>query len=69
MNTVQHLVSNSSDTACVVHLLLREGDAGMAPQDPERMMEDIWARATLMGPVMERILHEPHGEPRWGLNE
>jgi hypothetical protein len=53
--------------------MLTEGEAGLIPKDlgrlTERLMEEIRLRATLVGPVLEGILREPHGQPRWGLNE
>jgi hypothetical protein len=52
-----------------VHLLLTEGDVRMMADDPKRVMEELEARATQLSAVLEEILQEPHGEPRWGLNE
>jgi hypothetical protein len=73
MNTVQQMTSSTGATGCVVHLMLTEGEVGLMPKDPgrltERLMEEIRLRATQVGPVLEGILHEPHGQPRWGLNE
>ena len=69
MNPVQQIsnVTGTSDGA--VHLLLTMDEAGWQPQDPERMMEELHLRATQVGSLLEGILHEPHGQPRWGLNE
>ena len=53
----------------VVHLLVTQGDVKLKAEDPERVMEEMWVRATQVSSVLENILHEPHGEPRWGLNE
>ena len=69
MNPQQQLASTPSVTSYAVHLMLREGDSRMIAEDPERLMEEIRSRATQIGSVLEGILHEPHGEPRWGLNE
>ncbi|HAO79886.1 MAG TPA: hypothetical protein DCQ92_13110 [Verrucomicrobia subdivision 3 bacterium] len=63
------MTSNTGVTGGVVHLMLTEGEAGLMPKDLERLMEEIRLRATLVGPVLEGILREPHGQPRWGLNE
>ena len=55
------------------HLLLTEGDvkmmAEMMVENPEKVMEEIRVRAEKVSSVLEDILVEPHGEPRWGLNE
>jgi hypothetical protein len=32
-------------------------------------MEEMWVRATQVSSVLENILREPHGVPRWGINE
>lgn len=69
MNPVQQTVSNTGSAGSVIHLLIAEGDVKVMADDPERVMEDMWVRATQVGSVLENILHEPHGEPRWGLNE
>jgi len=57
----------------VPHLILPEQDARLFPDDPgkltERRMEEVSKRATFLGPVLEAILREQHGQPRWGLNE
>jgi len=52
-----------------VPLLLTEGDVKMMAHYPERVMEDIQMRATQISRTLESILHEPHGQPRWGINE
>lgn len=69
MNPVQQTVSNNSGAGSVVHLTVRADDVKMMVEDPEQVMEEIWLRATQVGPVLENILREPHGVPRWGLNE
>jgi hypothetical protein len=69
MNSMQHITNSTGTADGVVHLMLTVGDAGMQPSDPERLMEEVWARATQIGPVLESILQDPHGQPRWGLNE
>jgi hypothetical protein len=65
----QQLAGNTIDANNVAHLLITEGDLKMIADDPERVMEEMWLRATEVGSVLENILREPHGEPRWGLNE
>lgn len=55
--------------ANAVHLLLTEGDVKLMAENPERVMEDIETRATVMSSVLADILLEPHGRTDWGLNE
>lgn len=73
MNVKQHRTDEPGKPGCVFHLTVTEGGAGLRPDDPgkltERLMEEINQRATVVGPVLEAILHEQHGQPRWGLNE
>ena len=70
MNPVQHSVSNNTGGAgTVVHLAVMAGDVKTMVEDPEKVMEEIWMRATQVSSVLENILQEPHGVPRWGLNE
>jgi hypothetical protein len=69
VNPMQQTVSNTGDAGSVVHLLVRVEDVKMVAEDPELVMEEMWTRATQVSSVLEDILHEPHGEPRWGLNE
>jgi hypothetical protein len=73
MNVKQHISDDAAKAGSVLHLTLREGEARSLPEIPgkltERMMEEISMRATVVGPVLEAILHEQHGQPRWGLNE
>ena len=73
MNVKLHMADEGHKTGCVLHLTLRKGEAGLLPDDPgkmtERLMEEISMRATVVGPVLEGILHDQHGQPRWGLNE
>jgi hypothetical protein len=52
-----------------VHLLLNEGEMKLLVDDPEQVMEEIRVRAEQVSSILEGILLEPHGEPRWGINE
>jgi len=73
MNTVQHMIHDTSWPGGVLHLTLREGSQALPPESPakltERLMEEVSLRATMVGPVLEGILHEGQGQPRWGINE
>jgi hypothetical protein len=69
MNPVQQTVSNTGVADSVVALTVRADDVKLMAEDPEQVMEEIWVRATQISSVLENILLEPHGVPRWGLNE
>jgi len=69
MNPVQQTVSNTGGADSVVHLTISADDVKMMAEDPERVMEEMWQRATQVSSVLENILREPHGVPRWGINE
>lgn len=69
MNTQPQMANATGVKDCVIHLMLKEGKTELAPTEPERMMEEFRVRATQVGSVLEGILHEPHGQALWGLNE
>ena len=60
---------NTASGSHAVHLMLTEGDVRTMAQSPDQDIEKIHLRATKMSQVLEKILHEPHGVPRWGINE
>lgn len=70
MNVKHHIADHASKAGSV---LQREGEAGLLSDDPgkltERLLEKISRRATLVGPVLEAILNDQHGQSHWGLNE
>ena len=59
MNGVQHK-HEATDPAshCVIHVLLPEDKAGLPAKGSEEVMEQIRLRATIIGPVLEGILHD-----------
>jgi hypothetical protein len=69
MNPLQQTAGHADGASSVVHLLITAGEVKKLAESPEQVMEEIWLRATQIGSVLENILHEPHGQPRWGLNE
>jgi hypothetical protein len=60
MNAVQHIADNKTASQGVIHVVLPEDKAGRLPKDSQEVMEQIRLRATILGPVLEGILHEPH---------
>jgi hypothetical protein len=69
VNPVKQTVSNTGVADSVVALTVRADEVKLMAEDPEQVMEEMWVRATQVSSVLEDILHEPQGEPRWGLNE
>ena len=52
-----------------VHLLLGSGEMKLIVDNPEQVMEEIRLRAEQVSSVLQGILSDSHGEPRWGLDE
>lgn len=61
-------VNSSAGSSAAVPLLLVEGGVKLV-ENPERVIEEIQVRATLVSSVLENILHEAHNRPDWGLND
>ena len=59
--------AHSPDT--VIHLLSAKIIGEPGTPEPQAVIEEIWARATWVGPVMEGILHEPHPQTHMGFND
>lgn len=62
-------VTSGAGTSMPPPLLLVEGEVKLAAESPERVIEEIQVRATLVSSVLENILLEPHGHANWGINE
>jgi hypothetical protein len=62
-------VTGSADGVGAVHLLLAQGEGQWMAEDPELVMADLQRRAEEVSSLLEGILLEPHGIPRWGINE
>lgn len=71
MTTTQNMrnATSGTESTMALHLLLTEGEVKITAEMPEKVMEEIHARAEQVGSVLENILLEPHGHPRWGLND
>ena len=66
-NTVE--IRSAPSGAEAVHLLLTEGEVKLMAENPEQVMQEIEARATVVSSVLANILMEPQGHSDWGLNE
>ena len=71
MTTTQNMrnATSGADSQGAIHLLLTQGKVEVRVDNPEQIMEEIRVRAEQVSSILEGILTEPHGEPRWGLNE
>jgi len=54
LQNIGNTTSRAGDVAC----LLRPGTGKLADESPEKVMAEIWLRATEIGSVMENILRE-----------
>ncbi len=66
---MQPVASDTRGADDAVHLLITNGELELVAEDVERVMERINVRATQFRRVLEDVLHEPHGEPHWGIND
>ncbi|HUA67288.1 MAG TPA: hypothetical protein VMA13_01960 [Candidatus Saccharimonadales bacterium] len=48
---------------------ITEIDIELAVAESEKMREQIRLQATEIGPILEALLRNAHGQIRWGLNE
>jgi hypothetical protein len=62
-------VTGGLGSMAAVHLMLADRKLTTLSARPEQVIEEIRLRATQVSSILEDILREPHGEPRWGLNE
>ena len=69
MNPVQQTVSGIVGPDSVVQLMNTDVDVNASSTNPEEIRDEMWVRATKVGSVLENILHEKHGQVRWGINE
>lgn len=69
MNVIRQVASDPSSPGGAVHLMITEGQIKLMAGDSERVIKKINMQATQFSQVLEAILQEPHGQPRWGLNE
>jgi len=52
-----------------VQLEVTETDIELVIEESEKLREQIRMQATEMGPILEALLRDAHGQIRWGLNE
>jgi hypothetical protein len=52
-----------------VQIEIKETDVELMVEESEKMREQIRMQATEVGPILEALLRDTHGQIRWGLNE
>ena len=52
-----------------VQIEIKETDVELTVEESEKMREQIRMQATEVGPILEALLRDTHGQIRWGLNE
>jgi len=52
-----------------VQVEIKETDIELVIEESEKLREQIRVQATEMGPILEALLRDAHGQIRWGLNE
>jgi hypothetical protein len=52
-----------------VELEITEADIKLTVEESQKMREHIGVQATEVGPILEALLRDVHGQIRWGLNE
>ena len=52
-----------------VQIEIKETDVELVVEESEKMREQIRMQATEVGPILEALLRDAHGQIRWGLNE
>ena len=52
-----------------VQIEIKETDIELTVDESEKMREQIRLQATEVGPILEALLRDTHGQIRWGLNE
>lgn len=69
MNTATQLLNSTTGADGHGQLETVEADIGLAVEESEKMREQIRMQANEVGPVLEALLRDAHGQIRWGLNE
>ena len=52
-----------------VQIEIEQTDVELTVEESEKMRERIRMQATEVGPILEALLRDAHGQIRWGLNE
>lgn len=69
MNPATQPKNGTNGTGGQAQLEIVETDIKVVVEASEKMRERIYMQATEMGPILEALLRDTHGQIRWGLNE
>jgi hypothetical protein len=69
MNPVTQPMDGTNGPGEQGKLVMTESDLVLVVEESEKVREHIRMQATEMGPILEALLRDTHGQIRWGLNE
>jgi len=69
MNPATQPTNGTNGTGGQTQLETMEMDIKLVVEESEKMREQIRLQATEVGPILEALLRDAHGQIRWGLNE
>lgn len=69
MNPATQPTNGTIGTGGQAQLEIVETDIKVVVEESEKVREQIYMQATEMGPILEALLRDTHGQIRWGLNE
>lgn len=69
MNPAMQPMNSTKGAGGQAELEITLDDIELVVEESEKMREHIRVQATKMSPILEALLHDAHGQIRWGLNE
>jgi hypothetical protein len=69
MNPAKQPMNGTGGPGEQVQLEVTETEIELVIEESEKLREQIRMQATEMGPILEALLRDAHGQIRWGLNE
>jgi hypothetical protein len=69
MNPATQPMKGTNGAGGLGQLEVTETEIQLVVEESEKMREQVCVQATEMGPILEALLHDAHGQIRWGLNE
>jgi hypothetical protein len=69
MNPATQPMNGTNGPGDQVKLVMTESDLELVVEESEKVREHIRMQATEIGPILEALLRDTHGQIRWGLNE
>jgi len=69
MNSTAQLMKGTNATSMRATKEITEADTELAVEASEKVRKHLDVQATEVGPVLEALLRDMHGQIRWGLNE